>query len=159
MVHVYLVAQIINLGGRYYVVFIGRAPGIYDNWAEASRQVHKFANVEHRSFKDRREAESAYTEFLQRNGSNVQYGASPSFASPTQNSASSPGGTSQSEGPSYFDGDVRNRLLRYQLDVAIEERDHARRIATLSTNMLSDVVAHVLGDDEVHDSTRQGGTK
>ena len=43
--------------------------------------------------------------------------------------------------------------LRYQLDVAIEERDHARRIATLSTNMLSEVVAHVMGDEEVHDST------
>ena len=66
------------------------------------------------------------------------------------------GWASQSEGTSYCDGDVRNRLLRYQLDVAIEERDHARRIATLSTNMLSEVVAHVMGDDEVHDSTRQG---
>ena len=52
-----------------------------------------------------------------------------------------------------------NNLLRYQLDVAIEERDQARRIATLSTNMLSEVVAHVMGDDEVHDSTRQGSTK
>ena len=69
------------------------------------------------------------------------------------------GGASQSEGTSYCDGVIRNRLLRYQLDVAIEERDHARRIATLSTNMLSEVVAHVMGDDEVHDSTRQGSTK
>ena len=72
---------------------------------------------------------------------------------------SSPGGTSQSEGTSYCDGDVRNRLLRYQLDVAIEERDHARRIATLSTNMLSEVVAHIMRDDEVHDSTQQRGVK
>ncbi|KAL0004988.1 hypothetical protein SO802_012549 [Lithocarpus litseifolius] len=136
MVHVYLIAQIRNLGGKYYVVFIGRALGIYDNWAEASRQVHKFTNAKHRSYKDRREAESTYTEFLQHNGRNVQYGASPSWTSPTM-----------------------NRLLRYQLDVAIEERDHARRIATLSTNMLSEVVAHVMGDDEVHDSTQQGGTK
>ena len=69
------------------------------------------------------------------------------------------GGGPQSEGTSYCDGDIRNRLLRYQLDVVIEEHDHARRIATLSTNMLSEVVAHVMGDDEVHDSTRQGSTK
>ena len=68
-------------------------------------------------------------------------------------STSSPGGTSQSEGTSYCHGDIRNSLLRYQLDVAIKERDHARRIATLSTNMLNEVVAHVMGDDEVHDST------
>ena len=74
-------------------------------------------------------------------------------------STSSPGGTSQSEGTSYCNRDVRNSLLRYQLDVAIEERDHARRIATLSTNMLSEVVAHVMGDDEVHDSTQQGRAK
>ena len=94
---------------------------------------------------------------MQRNGRNVQYGASPSWTSPTM-SASSPRGASQSEGASYCNGDVRNRLLRYQLDIAIMERDHARRIATLSTNMLSEVVAHVMGDDEVHDSTRQGST-
>ena len=93
-----------------------------------------------------------YVEFLQCNGRNVQYGASLSWISPNM-STSSPGGTSQSEGTSYCNGDVRNNLLRYQLDIAIEERDHARRTATLSTNMLSEVVAHVMGDDEVHDST------
>ena len=88
----------------------------------------------------------------------MQYGASPSWTSPTM-STPSPGGTSQSEGTSFCDGDVRNRLLRYQLDVAIAERDHARRIASLSTNMLSEVVSHVMGDDEVHDSTRQESAK
>ena len=74
-------------------------------------------------------------------------------------STSSPGGMSQSEGTSYCDGDIRNRLLRYQLDVAIEEHDHTRRIATFSTNKLSEVVAHVIGDVKVHDSTRQGSAK
>ena len=49
--------------------------------------------------------------------------------------------------------------MRSQLNVAIEERDHARRIATLSTNMLCEVVAHVMGDEEVHDLTRQGSAK
>ena len=92
-------------------------------------------------------------EFLQHNGRNVQYGASPSWTSPNM-STSSPRGTSQSEGTSYCNGDVRNCLLRYQLDVAIEEGDHARKIETLITNMLSEVVAHVMGDDEVHDLTR-----
>ena len=94
---------------------------------------------------------------MQRNGRNVQYGASPSWTSLTM-STSSLGLASQSKGTSYCDGDVRNRLLRYQLNIAIEERDHGRRIATMSTNMLSEVVAHVMGDDEVHDSTRQGST-
>ena len=130
----------------------------YTKIVEASRQVHKFANAEHRSYKDRQEAKSAYMEFLQRNGRNVQYSASPSWTSPNM-STSSPGGMSQSEGTRYYNGDVRNSLLRYQLDVAIKEHDHARRIATLSTNMLNDMVAHVMGDNEVHDSTRQGSAK
>ena len=65
---------------------------------------------------------------------------------------------SQSEGTNYCNENIRNILFRYQLDVAIEEHDHARRIANLSTNMLNEVVAHVMGD-EVHDSTRQGSTK
>ena len=41
------------------------------------------------------------------------------------------------------------------MEVAIEERDHARRIATLSVNMLNEVVAHVVGDNEVDEPTRQ----
>ena len=70
-------------------------------------------------------------------------------------STSSPPSTSQSEGPNYPSGDIRNTLLRYQLEVAIEERDHARRIATLSANMLNEVVAHVVGDNEVDELMRQ----
>ena len=46
-------------------------------------------------------------------------------------------------------------MLRYQLEVAIEECDHIRRIATLSVNMLNEVVAHVIGDNEVDEPTRQ----
>ena len=96
-------------------------------------------------------------EFLQCNGRNMQYGASPSWTSPNM-STSSLGGAYQSEGTRYCNGDVRNSLLRYQLDVSIEESDQASRIATLSTNMLNEVVAYVMGDDEVHDS-RQGSSK
>ena len=67
----------------------------------------------------------------------------------------SPSSTSRSEGTNYPSEDIRNTLLRYQLEVAIEERDHARRIATLSANMLNEVVAHVMGDNEVNEPTRQ----
>ena len=81
-------------------------------------------------------------------------GASASWATPNM-LTSSPPSTSQSEGTNYGSGDIRNTLLRYQLEVAIEERDHARRIATLSANILNKVVAHVVGDDEVDAPTRQ----
>ena len=67
----------------------------------------------------------------------------------------SPSSMSRSEGTNYGSGDIRKTLLRYQLEVAIEECDHARRIATLSANMLNEVVAHVMGDNEVDEPTRQ----
>ena len=70
-------------------------------------------------------------------------------------STSSPPSTSRSEGPNYPSGDIRNTLLRYRLEVAIEERDHARRIATLSANMLNEVMAHVVGDNEDDEPMRQ----
>ena len=67
----------------------------------------------------------------------------------------SPPSTSRSEGPNYPSGDIRNTLLRYLLEVAIKERDHARRIATLSANMLNEVMAHVVGDNEDDEPMRQ----
>lgn len=50
----------------------------------------------------------------------------------------------QSEGSSHCNGDV-NSVLKYQLNVAIEQCDHARNIANLNANMLNEVVAQVLG--------------
>ena len=135
-------------------MFHGRVPGIYNSWVDASRQVHKFPNANHKSYKDRGEAEAAYMEYLHCNGVDAQGGASASWATPNI-STSTPPTTSRSEGANYDSGDIRNSFLRYQLEVAIEERDHARRIATLSANMLNEVVAHVVVDDEVDAPTRQ----
>ena len=44
--------------------------------------------------------------------------------------------------------------MKYQLDVAVEERDHVRRIANLSANMLNEVIAHVMRDDNVDELTQ-----
>ena len=136
-----------------YVVFNNRVPGIYDNWLDARRQVHKFPNANHKSYKDRREAKATYMEYLHLNGMDVQGGVSASGASQNM-STSSPSSTSQSEGTNHPSEDIRNTLLRYQLEVAIEECDHARRIATLSANMFNEVVVHVVGDNEVDEPMR-----
>ena len=98
--------------GHTYVVFKGRVPGIYNSWLDASRQVHKFPNSNHKSYKDRREAEAAYMEYLHCNGMEVQGGASASWASPNM-STSSPPSMSRSEGTNYPSEDIRNTLLRY----------------------------------------------
>ena len=144
--------------GRTYVVFNGRVPGIYDSWLDASKQVHKFPNANHKSYKDQREVEAAFMEYLHHNGMDMQGGASASEGSQNM-STSSPSSTSRSEGTNYPSEDIRNTLLRYQLEVAIEERDHARRIATLRANMLNEVVAHVVRDNEVNEPMRQRTSK
>ena len=99
--------------GRSYVVFNGHVPGIYDNCLGASKQVHKFPNTNHKSYKDQREAKATYMEYLHCNGVDVQGGASASWATPNM-STSSPLSTYSSEGTNYSSGDMKNTLLRYQ---------------------------------------------
>jgi len=45
---------------KYYVVWKGRTPGIYDSWGACSKQINGFAGAEFKSFKTRAMAEAAY---------------------------------------------------------------------------------------------------
>ncbi|MEZ4388514.1 MAG: ribonuclease H family protein [Candidatus Krumholzibacteriia bacterium] len=45
---------------KYYVVWQGRQPGIFDDWDACKRQVDQFAGAKYRSFKTRSEAEAAF---------------------------------------------------------------------------------------------------
>jgi ribonuclease HI len=45
---------------KYYVVFKGRTPGIYQNWSECQEQVNLFKGAEHKSFDSKQAAEEAY---------------------------------------------------------------------------------------------------
>jgi ribonuclease HI len=46
---------------KFYAVWEGRRPGIYDNWEDASAQVHGFNGAKYKSFPTRAEAEAAFT--------------------------------------------------------------------------------------------------
>ena len=46
---------------KYYVVWQGNQPGIYDSWTECQLQIKGFPNAKYKSFKTREEAEQAYT--------------------------------------------------------------------------------------------------
>lgn len=46
--------------------------------------------------------------------------------------------------------DVKYNLLKYQLDITIEQRDHAMKIAKLNARMLNAVASQVLPDDELN---------
>ena len=49
-----------RMAKKYYVVWQGRTPGIYDTWAECEAQVKGAAGARFKSFKTRVEAERAY---------------------------------------------------------------------------------------------------
>ena len=45
---------------KFYVVWEGREPGIYDNWTEAEQQVASYPRAKYKSFRSRAEAEAAF---------------------------------------------------------------------------------------------------
>ncbi|KAK9192777.1 hypothetical protein WN944_003470 [Citrus x changshan-huyou] len=49
--------------GKHYVVFLGRAPRIYDSWSECQGQVIGFPGNSYQSYPTRAEAEEAFQAF------------------------------------------------------------------------------------------------
>ena len=47
-----------------YVVCKGKVPGVYDDWEECQRQVHRFSGNSYKGYTTRAEAESRYTRYL-----------------------------------------------------------------------------------------------
>lgn len=45
---------------KYYVVWKGRKPGVYSNWASCAEQVMGFPNARYKGYTDRDEAYAAY---------------------------------------------------------------------------------------------------
>lgn len=45
---------------KYYVVWVGMKPGIYESWAECKAQIANYPKATYKSFKTRAEAETAY---------------------------------------------------------------------------------------------------
>jgi len=45
---------------KYYVVWQGHTPGIYDNWADCQQQVKNYPDAKYKSFSSLEEAEDAY---------------------------------------------------------------------------------------------------
>ena len=47
-----------------YVVYKGKVPGVYDDWEECRRQVHRFSGNSYKGYTTRAEAESKYARCL-----------------------------------------------------------------------------------------------
>lgn len=47
---------------KYYVVWVGLKPGIYDNWNDCKAQVSNYPNARYKSYKTKAEAEEAFAQ-------------------------------------------------------------------------------------------------
>ena len=88
--------------------------------------------------------------FWQIDGGNMQQ----SFSSGTYSTHSSSSfSTPSTEESPYFTKYVKHDLLKYQLDIAIKQRNHAIKTAKLNARMLNAVASQVLLDDELNKMT------
>ena len=49
-------------GKKFYTVWEGHEPGVYDSWTECQRQIKGFPGAKYKSFKSQQEAEDAFLE-------------------------------------------------------------------------------------------------
>ena len=116
-------------------MFVGRVPRVYNTWEEACAQVHQYSGANHKAFKHKMDTEIAFMKFWQIDRGNVQQGSSSNTPSTEESSSI---------------GDVKYDLLKYQLDIAIEQQNHAMKIAKLNARMLNTMASQVLPDDELN---------
>ena len=50
----------------WYVVYIGRVPGVYTEWSECHAQVNGFSGNKYKGFKSKKEVEASYLKFMRR---------------------------------------------------------------------------------------------
>ena len=53
---------------KYYVVWKGYAPGVYDSWEEAEIQVSGFPDAQYRAYKSMEDAVQAFREGFDKDG-------------------------------------------------------------------------------------------
>ncbi|KAE8773444.1 Translational activator GCN1 [Hordeum vulgare] len=64
-----------NSEGKWYAVFIGKAPGVFSSWEEANAQVASYSNKSHGGSKTRQAAEQVYSVWVRKHeGSSVDSG-------------------------------------------------------------------------------------
>ena len=64
---------------KYYVVWVGKTPGVYRNWTECQQQIHQVADAKYKSFDSETEADKAY-----KNGWKKYWGQQKKIKSDTQ---------------------------------------------------------------------------
>jgi len=49
---------------KWYVVYKGKVPGVYEEWEDCLEQVNKFKGNSHKGYKSKEEAETRYKIYL-----------------------------------------------------------------------------------------------
>ena len=49
---------------KWYVVYVGKVPGVYTEWSECHDQVNGFKGNNFKGFKSKEEAEASYSKFV-----------------------------------------------------------------------------------------------
>ena len=52
-----------SMAKKCYAVYVGKVPGVYDEWPECQAQVYRFPGGSQRGFDSRAEAEDSYLRF------------------------------------------------------------------------------------------------
>lgn len=81
---------------KYYVVWVGKVPGIYTSWGECQQQVNQFTGAKFKAFESRSEAEQAYAAgyknyWGQQSGSKPGSAGSKSYKRSSASAAEEPG--------------------------------------------------------------------
>jgi ribonuclease HI len=53
---------------KWYAVYVGHVPGVYDEWPECQAQVYRFPGGSQKGFDSRVEAEASYLRFIAQQG-------------------------------------------------------------------------------------------
>ncbi|KZV20264.1 proton pump-interactor 1-like [Dorcoceras hygrometricum] len=101
---------------KSYVVFVGREPGVYDKWSEASKQVCGFRGTCYKGYETNKEAEEAFRSF-------VQEPDATRFREKCECSKTSTASTSRPHR-----GKNSQKLVKVLRDLAVEIHNHAARM-------------------------------
>ena len=53
---------------KWYAVYVGHVPGVYDEWPECQAQVSSFSGRSQKGFDSRAEVEASYLRFIAQQG-------------------------------------------------------------------------------------------
>ncbi|MBB6671401.1 ribonuclease H [Cohnella nanjingensis] len=79
------------MASKYYVVWEGKQPGVYESWPECQAQVGQYTDAKYKSFPSQAEAERAYREGWKKHwGQGKKPGAAAAAGKPARTTAAEP---------------------------------------------------------------------